>query len=110
MQRERLGRRGAVVGRDFGDGLRRGRAIGFEQFLGLPLKLIEVGVLAHGASRRFLTHMSSFPGRALWARAVVARRPLCRARKEFISRTTWTHDSGWTPSFPRTWVAPRAPI
>ncbi|SPF51010.1 hypothetical protein SBA4_4580020 [Candidatus Sulfopaludibacter sp. SbA4] len=26
--------------------------------------MIEVGVFAHGASRRFLTHMSSFPGRA----------------------------------------------
>jgi hypothetical protein len=34
--------------------------------------------------------MSSFPGRALPARAAVARRPLCRARKEFMSRTAFT--------------------
>jgi hypothetical protein len=34
--------------------------------------------------------MSSFPP----VRAVVARRPLCRARKEFISRTALTNDFG----------------
>jgi len=53
--------------------------------------------------------MSSFPGRAYPARAVVARRPLCRARKEFITRTASPTISGWTRSFPRTWLAPRAP-
>jgi hypothetical protein len=43
--------------------------------------------------------MSSFPK---------ARGPLYRARKEFISQSLTI--SGWTPSFPQTWVAPRAPI
>jgi hypothetical protein len=38
--------------------------------------------------------MSSFPGALVLVRAVVARRPLCRARKEFISRTAWTNDFG----------------
>src|SRR6185436_13922238 len=48
-----------------GEGFRGRPTIGFEQFLGLAFQLIEVGVLAHGARRRFLTHMSSFPGRAI---------------------------------------------
>ena len=76
VKRERLGRGGAVIGLDLRHGFRRRRAVGFEQFLGLSFQLIEVGVLAHGASRRCEAHMSSFPGRASGARAAGARRPL----------------------------------
>jgi hypothetical protein len=74
MQRKRLGRGGPVICGDLGDGFRRRRTMRFEQFLGLAFQLMEVGVLAHGASRWLLTHMSSFPGgafqRAPWLPAV----------------------------------------
>src|SRR3954470_4828809 len=110
MQRKGLGRSGAVIGGDLGDGFRRRRTIGFEQFLGLAFQLIEVGMLAHRASRRLLTHMSSFPGGTL------GRAPLLPAVRCAGPEKSSSHElpsptiSGWTQSFPRTWVAPRAPI
>src|SRR5215831_9875922 len=105
---EGLWRGGAVVEVHLGNSFRLLRSIRFEQFLGLALELIDVGVLAHRASGRFLAHLSSFPDRA----SGTSRLPAVRSsgEKRVHLTTTYVTNSRWTQSFPRTWMAPRAPI
>src|SRR5215471_18538347 len=108
LRRGFAGRGCAVIGRDLGDSFGRRRSIGFEQLLGLALELIDVGVLAHCTSGRFLAHLSSFPDRA----SGTSRLPAVRSSGEKRVHLTTKREMNlrWTQSFPRTWMAPRAPI
>jgi hypothetical protein len=109
MQRKGLGRSGAVVGRDFDDGFRRRRTISFEQFLGLAFQLIDVGVLAHDASGRFLTHMISFPGRAFWRAPLLPVVRCAGLEKSSFHELLGANHLGVDAVLPRTWLTPRAP-
>src|SRR5262245_36929700 len=97
-----------MMGVDLGDGVWRLSAIRLQQLLGLSPQLIDIGGLAHRASVRaspvsghdeLLSRPCPWHGHP---------RPLSalRAGKEIILATTRSM-SGWTQSFPRTWVTPR---
>src|SRR5206468_1700776 len=70
----------------------------FEQFFSLTLELIQIGVLAHDASRDGLPHNELFRG---------ARCPLSRAEKSSLTVRAVKYQG--TPSFPRTRWLPDEP-
>src|SRR4030095_10747013 len=119
VQGEGFRRGGAMVSTDLGDGVWRLRAIRLQQLPGLSPQLIDVGILAHRARRRVRNAAKAFreTGRPANGHDELLSRPClrhsparplsaARAGKEIILTTTRPM-SGWTQSFPRTWVTPR---
>ena len=79
VQRERGRVRSAIVSGDFADGVRAARAERREQFLGLPLQLMEVWTVGKRAGRRMGGHDELLPAGMMPARW--ARCPLARAER-----------------------------
>jgi hypothetical protein len=60
IQHKCVRRSASMIGRHLGNGFRRRFSVAFEEFFGLAFELFDVGILAHGASGRFPTHMISW--------------------------------------------------
>jgi hypothetical protein len=85
VQGERVRCRRAMVDADLEDSIGRLRAIRLQQLPGLPPQLIDIGVLAHGASGRVRVNgHDELLSRPCRRHSLRARRPLSRAGKEII--------------------------